>query len=202
MLEDDTACANLSIVGGHLYGTQPQPFPLAAEKGKRLWMTEHLLNESWTQGTDHWTETLTMLKEIHDCLECGWNAYIWWYGCRYYSLVGDGDEGTRRGQILPRGYAYAQFSAYIRPGDVRVSSAVEGSEDLLCTAFKGADGQLKMVLVNLGRSRKLITLNTSGIASATYTSRSANVAHLEVAQDGGKIKLALPGESIGTILIQ
>lgn len=202
VLEDDTACANLAIVGGHLYGTQPQPFPLAAEKGKRLWMTEHLLNESWTQGTDHWRETLTMLKEIHDCLECGWNAYIWWYGCRYYSLVGDGDEDTRRGQILPRGYAYAQFSAYIRPGDVRVSSAVEGPEDLLCTAFKGADGGLRIVLVNLGRTRKHITLNTSGIASATYTSRNANVAHLEVAEDAGKIKLALPGESIGTVLIQ
>ena len=202
VLEDDAACANLAIVAGHLYGTQPQPYPLAAEKGKRLWMTEHLLNESWTEGTDHWSETLEMLQEIHDCLEYGWNAYIWWYGCRYYSLVGDGDEGTERGQILPRGYAYAQYSAYIRPGDVRVSSSVEGPEDLLCTAFKGTGGQLKIVLVNRGRSLKHITMNTGGTASATYTSRSANVARLEVSAEEGEVTFALPGESIGTVLIQ
>ena len=201
-LEDETACGNIDIVGGHLYGATPSVFDLAVQKGKRLWMTEHLLNDSWTKGTDHWEETLDMLAEINQCIACGWNAYIWWYGCRYYSLVGDGEEGTTRSKILPRGYAYAHYSKYIRPGDVHIGAS-SGSESLLCTAFQGGEG-LSIVLVNTDKTMKELTLDagvTVASADAIYTSRDANFAKLPTSADGSAVKLNLPGESVATLLI-
>jgi len=39
-------------------------------------MTEHLYDDSWSKGTDHWTETMKVVKEIHGCLTTGWNACI------------------------------------------------------------------------------------------------------------------------------
>jgi len=205
VLKDDTACSNFDIVGGHLYGAVPSAYPLAAEKGKRLWMTEHLLNESWTGNTDHWTETLAMLSEINGCMVNGWNAYIWWYGCRYYSLVGDGYEGTSRGEILPRGYAYAQYSRYVRPGDVRIGADVTGPEDLLACAFKG-EGRLTAVLVNTGNTAKKVNLDTDVqimSSSATYTSRQAFVSSLSTEPSGAStVTFIIPRESIATIVLK
>ena len=150
VLNDDAACANIDIVGGHLYGTTPQPFPLAEQKGKSLWMTEHLLNDSFAKGTSVWLETMDMAKEIAGCLNSGWNAYIWWYGIRYYSFLGDGEANTVRGAVLPRGRIYAQFSKYIRPGDVRIGISLDKAGYLLATAFKAADGRVSIVVVNPG----------------------------------------------------
>ena len=202
VLQDAKACGNIDIVGGHLYGAVPVTFSLAAEKGKRIWMTEHLLNDSWEDGTEPWEETLQMLSEIHGCITSGWNAYIWWYGCRYYSLVGDGDGGTVRGKILQRGYAYSQYSKFIRPGDVRLGVTVLSPDNLLACAFKGEDG-CKVVLVNTGKALQEITLAgvSSAHASATYTSREANVADLPLEVSGSSVlKFSIPGESVATVV--
>ena len=205
VLEDDTACGNIAIVAGHLYGTVPKAYPAAAEKGKRLWMTEHLLNDSWSDGTDHWDETLSMAAEMIGCMECGWNAYFWWYGCRYYSLVGDDTEGTARGQILPRGYAYSQFSRYIQPGDVRVRSSVDGTESLLATAFEG-NGSLKVVLLNTGSTLKEVTLDSgkeTGSVSGTYSSSSAKSAGLTFSSKSPRsIIFTLPARSVATVTVR
>ncbi len=40
ILNDPVAAANVSIIGGHLYGGGLSSYPLAESKGKELWMTE------------------------------------------------------------------------------------------------------------------------------------------------------------------
>jgi len=48
VLNDPVASAHVSIIGGHLYGSTPAPYPLAVSKGKEVWMTENLaLNTDW-----------------------------------------------------------------------------------------------------------------------------------------------------------
>ncbi len=203
VLNDDAACANIDIVGGHLYGTTPQPFPLAEQKGKSLWMTEHLLNDSFAKGTSVWLETMDMAKEIAGCLNSGWNAYIWWYGIRYYSLLGDGDAGTTRGAILPRGRAFAQFSRYIRPGDRRIAISIEGAEGLSATAFKGENGRITIVIVNPGQEiYKDFTIETGGTfskISGSYTDPNLP-ADLKFTSSDGKIILNLNSASVTTIV--
>ena len=40
ILNNATACANVDIIGGHIYGNGLFDYPLAREKGKPVWMTE------------------------------------------------------------------------------------------------------------------------------------------------------------------
>ena len=201
VLKDATACGNIDIVGGHLYGSTPQTYHLAAEKGKTLWMTEHLLNDNWKT----WDETMDMLTEIHNCLSCGFNAYIWWYARRYYSLIGDGDEGTARGAILRRGYAFGQYSRYIRPGDVRIGATASGTgaETLLATAFKGSD-HTAVILLNTSDASKDVTVDLGAAASgakATRTSADDNSEGVFLDTSGSSVSLSLPARSVTTLVL-
>ena len=201
-LNDEAACANIDIVAGHLYGTTPKSFSAVQGKGKRLWMSEHLLNDSWTNSTSHWDETLAMVSEMNSCMLTGWNAYIWWYGRRYYSLIGDGEEGTSRGTVLKRGYAFSQFSYYVKPGDIRTGATLSGSEDLAVSAFSG-EGHLAVVIINSGNTsveNVEVDLGTSASgAKATCTSENMDRSSLETKADGNKVTLLVPSKSIVTV---
>ncbi|MBM4170137.1 MAG: xylanase [Ignavibacteria bacterium] len=91
ILNDSAAAANLDIVGGHIYGVTPSGYPLAAEKGKEVWMTEYLINSGNPPSNfsidTGWTGGLQTAKSIHDVMNAGMNAYIWWYIVRYYWTV-------------------------------------------------------------------------------------------------------------------
>ena len=65
MLNDDVAAANVDIIGGHIYCDGLADYPLARNKRKELWMTEHLD----TKVT--WDANFATGKEIHDCLTTG-----------------------------------------------------------------------------------------------------------------------------------
>ena len=114
-------------------------------------------------------------------------------------------EGTARGQILPRGYAYSQFSRYIQPGDVRVRSSVDGTESLLATAFEG-NGSLKVVLLNTGSTLKEVTLDSgkeTGSVSGTYSSSSAKSAGLTFSSKSPRsIIFTLPARSVATVTVR
>ena len=58
---------------------------------------------------------MTAAKEIHDCMNVGWVAYVWWYIRRSYGPI---DESSN---ITKLGYVMAQYARYIRPGYSKVS---------------------------------------------------------------------------------
>ncbi len=215
ILNDATAVKNISIVGGHLYGAGLAAYPLAEQKGKEIWMTEHLLNldsgnkpENWTATTDPntiWGETMEMLKEVHSAMSYNWNAYVWWYIRRYYSFLGDGEKGTARGQILKRGYAFSHFSKYVRPGYVRVKVQEESTlSGLKMTAYTG-DNKTVVVVINPSNDETpKINLVTSGsissaIAYTTSVSKSREAVNLTPVS--GKILVNIPAGSITTVVI-
>ena len=202
ILDDDKARDNVDILAGHLYGTgSMKSYSRAAQEGKPLWMTEHLLNDSWTDGTSHWAETMTMADEVSDCLTNGWNAYIWWYARRYYSFIGDGEQGTTKGTILPRGHAFGQFSRYIDPGDVRIGAAAS-SDALRVSAFRGADGRTAVVIVNDSAAAIDASISLSGGASevdASCSSEAAGSAAMQVNFSDGELLFTLKGKSVSSI---
>lgn len=215
ILNDATAANNISIVAGHLYGSGLATYPLAEQKGKEIWMTEHLLNldsgnkpENWTATTDPktiWAETMNMLQEIHAAMGNNWNAYIWWYIRRYYSFLGDGEKGTARGQILKRGYAMSQFSKFIRPGYVRVNAQAENtSTGLKITAYTG-DNKTVVVIINPTNSVisgiNLVTSGTVSSAIAYTTSVSQNRESATIIPENGKVKVNIVANSITTVVI-
>lgn len=123
ILNDSLACSNLDIVGGHIYGAGLAAYPLAAQKGKDLWMTEHLTGE--TGQANDWTWGLPVATEINSVMKAGMNAYVWWYIVRFYGPISDGTNNSgAKGSITKKGYVMSQFSKFIRPGYYRVESSV------------------------------------------------------------------------------
>lgn len=155
ILTDPAASDNLDIVAGHIYGAGLAPYTLATQKDKEVWMTEYLLNQNsgssaanWNRSEAAiWAETMTMLGTVHDAMKNNWNAYIWWYIRRYYSFLGDGEQGTARGQILKRGYAFSHYSKFIRPGYMRISATHNSDGNIKLTAYRG-DNKMVIVIIN------------------------------------------------------
>lgn len=200
LLDDEVCLENFDIVAGHIYGSGLKPYPLAQERGKMVWMTEHLLNEDYE--TDAWGESMAMVNEMNDCMTAGWNAYIWWYIKRYYSLIGDGDNGTAESMILPRGHAFAQFSRYIRPGYARIAASTKNVSGVKISAYTGENHTVIVLINNTKAEIRNFTIDCKrSIESATCTSRSMNGTDASVTCDGSHITLTLPAESISTICI-
>lgn len=160
ILNDTDAASNIDIVGGHIYGGGQGDFILAESKNKEIWMTEYLLNDytapidgtanegKWGDVSDNvkWDQSMDMLKTVHTAMISNWNAYIWWYLKRYYSFIGEGEKGSVNGEITKRGWAFSQYSKFIRPGYKRVSLDIDSSTGIELTAYKSND---KVVLVIL-----------------------------------------------------
>lgn len=143
ILNDSTANSHLDIVGGHIYGGGMFDYPLAREKGKEVWMTEHYTESS--HSANDWPLALDVATEINNCMKANFNAYIWWYIRRFYGFIDDG------GIITKRGYIMSQYSKFIRPGAVRVGGTISSAPNVDVTAFK-TDTSLVIAVVNRNNS--------------------------------------------------
>jgi glucuronoarabinoxylan endo-1,4-beta-xylanase len=189
ILNDATSASRVSIIGGHIYGAGLRKYDNALNKGKEVWMTEHL------DTLTTWASVLGTAKEIHDCMAvANYSAYIWWYLKRFYGPI---DEN---GQITKRGYTMAQFSKYIRPGYQRIDAS-NPTANVFVTAYKGS-GKLVIVAVNMNGSAESIRFNISGgTAPGSFiphiTSISKNLSsETSVAVSGGSFTYELPASSI------
>ena len=140
ILNDSVACANLDIVGGHIYGGGIAPYPLAVREGKELWMTEHLDTDT------SWTAILATGLEMSNCMSAGMNAYVWWYLVRFYGPL------SENGNVSKRGYVMSQFARFIRPGYYRVEcNILPWSCNAYVTAYKdSSSSKAVIVAVNTG----------------------------------------------------
>ena len=149
MLNSSEAVVKFDIVGGHIYGGGLSAYRLAAENDKEVWMTEHLLNTPSDYYLDStWPAAMTLAKEIHDCMNADFNAYIWWYLKRFYSMIGDDQYDTDDGQVLNRGYVMSHYAKYAT-GKYRVDAQRSGNSQIMVTAYEGED-DLCVVMINMG----------------------------------------------------
>lgn len=219
-LNDESALDNFSMVGGHLYSAQNSGtfvrYPLAEQKNKERWMTEWLIHDADGDGdaiwggnnAAAWNETLDdVLASVHQSMTINWNAYIWWWARRFYSFIGDGEAqyGTEKGAVLKRGWAFSQYSKYIRPGYVRVdATASDNAIDV--TAYNG-DNQTVIVILNRSAETfdqvAITTQNSPASSEAFVTSRTLNRAATAVSTtDNGALLETLPARSVVTLVIK
>lgn len=218
ILNDSLASANTDIIGGHIYGGGNASYPLAEEKGKEVWMTEYLLNldtgnisKTWDEFTEEekWEETMEMLNTMHGSMTSNMQAYVWWYLKRYYSFLGDGQFRTPEGEVLKRGYAFSQFSKFVRPGYKRVHALGpygRGYLKVQTTAYKdSASGKMILVAINDESSGKEINFVIDGLNTATFnrfiTSIDQNVEQLDpIKVTGNSFSVTLPSQTITTFV--
>jgi glucuronoarabinoxylan endo-1,4-beta-xylanase len=219
-LNDATARNNIGYIGGHLYGIEETgrlaPYPLAAQHNKPVWMTEWNHHEADGGGANIWgdpgnlavwDETLDdIMRTVHRSMEANWSAYIWWYGKRFYSFIGDGESayGTTAGAPLKRGYAFSQFAKYVRPGYQRIALTKSSkASPLEVTAYQGG-GKVTLVILNRSASAvdNAVIQAPQNVTRAEHyvTSRSANAASQPTSVNGGQVTVNVPARSISTVV--
>ncbi|PPK84806.1 putative secreted protein (Por secretion system target) [Neolewinella xylanilytica] len=192
ILNDPDAEQHLDIVGGHLYGATIRDYPLAREKGKEVWMTEHYTDSN--TDANEWPNALAVGTEVSGTMQANFNAYIWWYIRRFYGLIQDD------GNISKRGYVMSHFSKFIRPGAVRVDVTHSTGADI--TAYK-TDSTLVVVAVNSSGNELSLDFNLGTNAYAEMTGY-ATAATMNMEPIGtypvadGALAVSLPANSIMT----
>ncbi|MCX7984488.1 MAG: T9SS type A sorting domain-containing protein [Bacteroidetes bacterium] len=117
ILFDASACGHLDIVCGHIYGGGLFSYPLAEEKGKEVWMTEHLTGSDNTTSPQAWSLAFPVAREIHDVMKARMSAYVWWYIVRYYGPISDGTNNSGlKGEVTKKGYVMSHYARFVRPG--------------------------------------------------------------------------------------
>lgn len=156
ILNDSVAASYVDVVGGHIYGSGLNDYPLARNRGKAIWMTEHLDTDTT------WSGVFATAQELNDCMQANYNAYLWWYIRRFYGLINDDGEVTKRGYVM------MQYSKFIRPGFFRVEAGTNNLYFVDVTAYTN-DTNTVLVFVNESSSAKEISVEVSGTTATQFT---------------------------------
>lgn len=203
ILNNSTAKNNIGVWGTHFYGTPRSwmDFSALENSGKPIWMTEVYVPNS-TSDADTWPEALDVATNIHNGLhEANLSAYVWWYIRRSYSPI------KENGKISKRGYCMAQFSKFVRPGDVRIDATEQPESGVYVSAYKDGDGKVKIVAVNTNSSgySQQFSLGGKTITDVDRwrTSENENLAktnNLDIT-DGTSFWTQLPAKSVSTFVV-
>ncbi len=195
ILSDPGAVANLDIAAGHIYGGGVIENQLAKSLGKEIWMTEHL------DTNITYTANINTALEIHDCLtKANFNAYIWWYGKRFYGPIG------QDGLVTKRGFVISQFARFIKPGSVRLGVGANSRSDVLISAYQNGNKRI-IVAINTGPGdvNQTITID-NGTLSAMMPYTTTELKNVEqgspITASGNSFKVLLPHHSITTLVEQ
>ncbi|RKR81760.1 glucuronoarabinoxylan endo-1,4-beta-xylanase [Mucilaginibacter gracilis] len=191
-LSNATAKSKTSFVCGHIYGKTP--YNLGAID-KSVWMTEHYTN-STISGND-WGNAMAAAKEIHDCMNAGYAAYVWWYIRRFYGPI---DESSN---ITKLGYVMAQYSRYVRPGYSKISCTTNPLTGVYVTAYKNGT-KLVIVIVNQNNATIAQSFDLSGVSVTGFsrysTDSSSNLAYSAVSASGSHFSINLAPSSVTTLV--
>ena len=203
ILNNKKAFENCDLFGTHFYGTQRawMDFPELENCGKEIWMTEVYVPNSDANSANRYPEALDVSENIHNAMVVGnMSAYTWWYIRRGYGLM------TEDGKISKRGYCMAQYSKYVRPGDVRIEATEQPADNVYISAYKGDDNQINIVAINKGSTgyTQEFEINSSNISDVDRYRTSANenlAATLDMEYSGNSFFAQLPAESVSTFVV-
>ncbi len=203
IMNNQKAMENCDLFGTHFYGTTRDwmDFPALEKSGKEIWMTEVYVPNSDANSNERWPEALQVAENIHNGLVVGnMSAYVWWYIRRSYGPMNE--DGT----ISKRGYMMAQYSKYVRPGDVRIAATEQPATDVYVSAYK-SDNQIKIVAINKGTEGYSQNFSLSGINNITDIDRYRSSANENIAltanleNDGSSFWAQLPAQSVSTFVV-
>jgi glucuronoarabinoxylan endo-1,4-beta-xylanase len=136
-------------------------------------------------------------KEIHDCMNAGWAAYVWWYIRRSYGPI---DESSN---ITKLGYVMAQFARYVRPGYSKISCTANPTTGVYVTAYKSGS-KIVIIAINQNSAITYQPFSIGGVTVAGFnryrTTSSANLTADSFTITGGSFGINLPASSVTTLV--
>ena len=210
-LDDSAAVGNVSIIGGHLYGSQPAYYANAVNKGKDVWMTEHFLTPVSNGPTTSIADAIAAAEEIHKSMTVGqYNAYVWWEGPNTTTPTEQEHLVDVNNNPTYFGLAIAQFSRFIQPGYVRASATATPVSGVYISAYTGTVSSTQhyvIVAINANTTVRDINFTISDapttISSMTpYATTSAGGLTPQTAVNvtGGQFHYTMPAQSIITFV--
>ncbi len=195
ILNDPTAVTKVDYIAGHIYGAGLSNYALAAQKGKEVWMTEHYTD---TNDANTWSGAMTLAKEIHDCMNSGFSLYCWWYIVRYYGLIDENSNVTKRGWVM------SQYARFVRPGSYKISATVNPTSSVYVTAYKNGS-TIIIIAINQNTGEASLPFSISGATVSAFsryvTSNGSNVAKgSDLTVSGKSFEISLPNSSITTLV--
>jgi glucuronoarabinoxylan endo-1,4-beta-xylanase len=210
ILSDPGMAAAVDLVGTHGYGQLPnlsQPCTACAQHAKRYWQTEVMNNHGGYNGSI--SNALTWSTSIYQALnKGGFSAYYYWWAMNFTAdnqgLIAYSNTSWTY-QIPKRLYAIGQFSRFIRPGSILLTST-SSSSGLESTAAMLPSGNVALVLSNTsaGSITATVTLKNAAIAPASVTpfitSSTQNQAQLApITVTNGTFTITIPASAVVTV---
>ncbi len=190
ILNDPEACAQLDIMGGHFYGWDGSSYPLAAKKGKEVWMTEFLINERQQNNNQNinWKDDgFLFARSVNDAMLANMSAWVHYSLKRYYGCLGDGTYGTTNNGITKRGYILSHYAKYVS-GTTRIRHSLDDATGkLTSSAYLSVTGDSVVVMVlnpssNTYSTTLSLPFNTKGCMQIV-TTETQNVQKTSLALD-------------------
>jgi O-glycosyl hydrolase len=144
----------IDLYARHVYGEQTstlwenayadwkQGSPYQAE----CWMTEHNINSANANAYkfDHtWPYVWRFMNDIDLVMRINnENAFVWWASKRFYSMLGDDQNGANEGTPLPRGWGLSHYAKYTI-NSTRVGIDISGTNKDGNTISQGGDANAK-----------------------------------------------------------
>jgi len=201
----------VSIIATHGYGRTDDlstPCNSCTQYNKPIWQTEDSNLDGKYSGTID--EGMTWSTEIYKAMSAGrFSAWFYWWALTTQNdnqgLI-NASPSTDSFQVPKRLYVIGQFSRFIRPGAVVLTSTSSDST-VQVTAVRPTTGNVAVVIANTGRSSQTVTVNLSGLTSppATLTpyrtSATENQAQLSpVTVSSGSFTITVPAKSVVTVV--
>jgi len=224
LLADPVIGEWVDIAAAHLYWGSHQnlrPFEKAEAMGKRVWMTEFMLeNHLYPKGE----RPSPLERAVHNAMvmrdtfvEARVNAYLFWWAIATVDkpvqtlLRADfqsDSEAIETFEIHPYAHTFAQYARFVEPGDrVLVVEDETSSRSFAGVAFAAPnDDRLTVVLVNRSDTSVRRTLRIDGPTVTILTPYLTDVNHAvarlpEMAADAdGVFSLSLPPVSVLTLV--
>jgi len=205
-LNDSAAVGYISIVGGHLYGSNALfYYTNAKNKGKDVWMTEHLLVPA-NNSSPVIADAISLAEEIHNSMTVAdYNAYVYWQGPSYPTNKTPQEHLIDASANLTYyGSAMTQFSMFVRPGYFRYTATATPVSGVYLSAYNG-NGHQVIVAINATGSTVMLPVQIANqtVTSMTpyQTTSSSKVSQLgAITVTNNQFSATLPAMSITTFV--
>ncbi len=177
--------------------------------GAEFWMTEYCVMQA---GRDIGMETaLHMARTIHhDMVDCDAASWQWWLavsphdykdGLIYTNYRETGEEDIIPSCLL---WVMGNYSRYVRPGAVRVTSSLNGATgSITSSAYLNLSGSLAVIVTNHGFSPEQISVPSEhGFATMTTAITTDSDALVEGARLALPTTVTLPARSVTTLILK
>ena len=215
LLANATAAGSVPVLATHDYGLAIGGYDKPQKAGKSFWETEWSQENAKGDTPDPtMTSALVMARQMHaDLVTTGMNAWNWWA----IYITEDGlDDNTRLNPafiqpdatmgdpyMFKRGYAFGNWSKFVRPGFQRIGATANTSEGVLAEAYRDTT-HLAIIAINPNATtvtqKFILDGNTFGTLTPWVTSADDSLAAKGPITATDDFSFDLPAHSVVTFV--